>query len=143
MTRKDIVKAAQTLDDDDDDEEEDGEIPAHAKPFAIPTKAIALSSTKRQKQHFVPLELRKEKKDGIGRPKGDRGREGFVGNRGILDWGQKTFKKKKTKEYVAYGDARKDPPTVCTRVFSLSLLYYCAFFFREFYYAFNVNSISD
>ena len=121
MTRKDIVKAAQTLDDDDDDEdeEEDGEIPAHTKPFAIPTKAIALSSTKRQKQHFVPLELRKEKKDGIGRPKGDRGREGFIGNRrGILDWGQKTATKKK-KEYVAYGDARKDPPTVCTRVFSL------------------------
>ena len=129
MTRKDIVKAAQTLDDDDDDddEEEDGEIPAHTKPFA-PTKAIALSSTKRQKQHFVPLELRKEKKDGIGRPKGDRGREGFVRNRGILDCGQKTLvNKTKKKEYVAYGDARKDPPTVCTRVFSL--LYYCAFFF--------------
>ena len=130
MTRKDIVKAAQTLDDDDDDddEEEDGEIPAHTKPFAIPTKAIALSSTKRQKQHFVPLELRKEKKDGIGRPKGDRGREGFVGNRGILDWGQKTFKKKKTKEYVAYGDARKDPPTVCTRVFSLFFITVLFFF---------------
>ena len=132
MTRKDIVKAAQTLDDDDDDDddEEDGEIPAHTKPFAIPTKAmIALSSTKRQKKHhFVPLELRKEKKDGIGRPKGDRGREGFVGNRGILDWGQKTFKKKKKKkEYVAYGDARKDPPTVCTRVFSLSSLLLCFF----------------
>ena len=130
MTRKDIVKAAQTLDDDDDDDddEEDGEIPAHTKPFAIPTKAmIALSSTKRQKQHFVPLELRKEKKDGIGRPKGDRGREGFVGNRGILDWGQKTFKKKK-KEYVAYGDARKDPPTVCTRVFSLFFITVLFFF---------------
>ena len=126
MTRKDIVKAAQTLDNDDDDDEEDGEIPAHTKPFA-PTKAIALSSTKRQKQHFVPLELRKEKKDGIGRPKGDRGREGFVGNRrGILDWGQKTTTKKK-KEYVAYGDARKDPPTVCTRVFSLSSLLLCFF----------------
>ena len=138
MTRKDIVKAAQTLDDDDDDDE-DGEIPAHTKPFA-PTKAIALSSTKRQKQHFVPLELRKEKKDGIGRPKGDRGREGFIGNRGILDWGQKTFKKKK-KEYVAYGDARKDPPTVCTRVFSLFFI--TVLFFREFYYAFNVNIISD
>ena len=133
MTRKDIVKAAQTLDDDGGDDDEDGEIPAHTKPFAIPTKAmIALSSTKRQKQHFVPLELRKEKKDGIGRPKGDRGREGFIGNRrGILDWGQKKTTKKK-KEYVAYGDARKDPPTVCTRVFSLSLLYYCAFFFVSF-----------
>ena len=125
MTRKDIVKAAQTLDDDDD--EEDGEIPVHMmKPSSSRRRrrtddfAIVALSTKRQKkqQHFVPLELRKEKKDGIGRPKGDRGREGFVGNRGILDWGQKTFKKKK-KEYVAYGDARKDPPTVCTRVFSL------------------------
>ena len=140
MTRKDIVKAAQTLDDDDeeDDDEEDGEIPAHTKPFAIPTKAIALSSTKRQKQHFAPLELRKEKKDGIGRPKGDRGREGFVGNKGILDWGQKT--KTKKKEYVAYGDSRKDPPTVCTRVFSLFFI--TVLFFREFYYAFNVNIIS-
>ena len=126
MTRKDIVKAAQTL---DGDEEEDGEIPRRRRTDDFAPKAIALSSTKRQKKHhFVPLELRKEKKDGIGRPKGDRGREGFVGNRGILDWGQKTFKKKKTKEYVAYGDARKDPPTVCTRVFSLSSLLLCFFF---------------
>lgn len=120
MTRKDIVEAAQTLDDDGGDDDEDGEIPAHTKPDCAPPKAIALSSTKRQKQHFVPLELRKEKTDGIGRPKGDRGREGFVGNRrGILDWGQKkTTTQKKKKEYVAYGDARKDPPTVCARVFS-------------------------
>ena len=130
MTRKDIVKAAQTL---DGDEEEDGEIPRRRRTDDFAPKAIALSSTKRQKKHhFVPLELRKEKKDGIGRPKGDRGREGFIGNRrGILDWGQKKTTKKK-KEYVAYGDARKDPPTVCTRVFSLSLLYYCAFFFVSF-----------
>ena len=120
MARKDIVEAAQTLDDDGGDDDEDGEIPAHTKPDCAPPKAIALSSTKRQKQHFVPLELRKEKTDGIGRPKGDRGREGFVGNRrGILDWGQKkTTTQKKKKEYVAYGDARKDPPTVCARVFS-------------------------
>ena len=127
MTRKDIVKAAQTLDDDG---EEDGEIPVHMmKPSSRrrrPTDddfAIIALSTKRPKQHFVPLELRKEKKDGIGRPKGDRGREGFVGNRGILDWGQKKTKK---KEYVAYGDARKDPPTV--RVFFLSSLLLCFFF---------------
>ena len=125
MTRKDIVKAAQTL---DGDEEEDGEIPRRRRTDDFAPKAIALSSTKRQKQHFVPLELRKEKKDGIGRPKGDRGREGFVGNRGILDWGQKTFKKKKKKEYVAYGDARKDPPTVCTRVFSLFFITVLFFF---------------
>ena len=126
MTRKDIVKAAQTL---DGDEEEDGEIPRRRRTDDFAPKAIALSSTKRQKKHhFVPLELRKEKKDGIGRPKGDRGREGFIGNRrGILDWGQKTTTKKK-KEYVAYGDARKDPPTVCTRVFSLSSLLLCFFF---------------
>ena len=124
MTRKDIVKAAQTL---DGDEEEDGEIPRRRRTDDFAPKAIALSSTKRAKQHFVPLELRKEKKDGIGRPKGDRGREGFVGNRrGILDWGQKKTTKKK-KEYVAYGDARKDPPTVCTRVFSLSSLLLCFF----------------
>ena len=129
MARKDIVKAAQTLDDDDDDEE-DGEIPVHMmKPSSRRRRRTDDFAPKAiiPKQHFVPLELRKEKKDGIGRPKGDRGREGFIGNRrGILDWGQKKTTKKK-KEYVAYGDARKDPPTVCTRVFSL--LYYCAFFF--------------
>lgn len=73
MTRKDIVKAAQTL---DGDEEEDGEIPRRRRTDDFAPKAIALSSTKRQKKHhFVPLELRKEKKDGIGRPKGDRGRK--------------------------------------------------------------------
>ncbi len=130
MTRKDIVKAAQTLDDDDGDEE-DGEIPVHMmKPSSRRRRRTDDFAPKAiiPKQHFVPLELRKEKKDGIGRPKGDRGREGFVRNRGILDCGQKTLvnKTKKKKEYVAYGDARKDPPTVCTRVFSL--LYYCAFF---------------
>ncbi len=130
MARKDIVKAAQTL-DDDDDEEEDGEIPVHMmKPSSRRRRRTDDFAPKAiiPKQHFVPLELRKEKKDGIGRPKGHRGREGFVRNRGILDCGQKTLvNKTKKKEYVAYGDARKDPPTVCTRVFSL--LYYCAFFF--------------
>ena len=114
---KDIVKAAQTLDG------EDGEIPPVHKTSSsrrtddeglLAPKAIAASNKRPTKKHFVPLELRKEKKDGIGRPKGDVGREGFVG-RGILDFGLDDERKKtgnKKKEYVAYGDARKDPPTV-------------------------------
>ena len=133
MTKRDIiVKAAQTLDG------EDGEIPpVHSKTSSrrrrrtdddeglLAPKAI-IAMSKRPK-HFVPLELRKEKKDGIGRPKGDAGREGFVG-RGILDFGLDDERKKtvnKKKEYVAYGDARKDPPTVrglfFTVLFSLFL----------------------
>ena len=131
MTKKDIVKAAQTLDG------EDGEIPVHKTSSRrrrtddeglLAPKAI-VSSKRHLTKHFVPLELRKEKKDGIGRPKGDAGREGFVG-RGILDFGLDDERKKtgnNKKEYVAYGDARKDPPTVRG-------LFLC--FFRYFY-AFN------
>ena len=139
MTKKDIiVKAAQTLDG------EDGEIPVHKTSSRrrrtddeglLAPKAI-VSSKRHLTKHFVPLELRKEKKDGIGRPKGDAGREGFVG-RGILDFGLDDERKKtgnnKKKEYVVYGDARKDPPTV-RGVSSLC-------FFRYFY-AFNKH-ISD
>ena len=135
MTKKDIiVKAAQTLDG------EDGEIPpVHSKTSSrrrrrtdddeglLAPKAI-IAMSKRPK-HFVPLELRKEKKDGIGRPKGDAGREGFVG-RGILDFGLDFDERKKTlvnkkKEYVAYGDARKDPPTVRGLFFVLFSLFLC------------------
>ena len=135
MTKKDIVKVAQTLDG------EDGEIPPVHKTSSrrrtiddeglLAPKAIVASKKRQKTKHFVPLELRKEKKDGIGRPKGDAGREGFVG-RGILDFGLDDERKKtgnnKKKEYVAYGDARKDPPTV-RGVSSLC-------FFRYFY-AFN------
>ncbi len=127
MTKKDIVKAAQTLD------EEDGEIPVHKTSSRRRTDDEGLLAPKaiasKRPKHFVPLELRKEKKDGIGRPKGDAGREGFVG-RGILDFGLDERKKtvNKKKEYVAYGDARKDPPTVCTRVFSLFFITVLFFF---------------
>ena len=130
MTRKDIVKAAQTLDG------EDGEIPVHKTSSRrrrtddeglLAPKAI-VSSKRHLTKHFVPLELRKEKKDGIGRPKGDAGREGFVG-RGILDFGLDFDERKKTvnkkKEYVAYGDARKDPPTVRGLFFVLFSLFLC------------------
>ena len=130
MTKKDIVKAAQTLDG------EDGEIPVHKTSSRrrrtddeglLAPKAI-VSSKRHLTKHFVPLELRKEKKDGIGRPKGDAGREGFVG-RGILDFGLDDERKKtgnnKKKEYVAYGDARKDPPTVRGLFFVLFSLFLC------------------
>ena len=136
MTKKDIiVKAAQTLDG------EDGEIPIPVldktssrrrrrtdddEGLLAPKAIIAMS---KRPKHFVPLELRKEKKDGIGRPKGDAGREGFVG-RGILDFGLDFDERKKTlvnkkKEYVAYGDARKDPPTVRGLFFVLFSLFLC------------------
>jgi hypothetical protein len=129
MTKKDIVKAAQTLDG------EDGEIPVHKTSSRrrrtddeglLAPKAI-VSSKRHLTKHFVPLELRKEKKDGIGRPKGDAGREGFVG-RGILDFGLDDERKKtgnNKKEYVAYGDARKDPPTVRGLFFVLFSLFLC------------------
>tara|TARA_B100001113_G_C20874985_1_gene520016 strand:- start:17 stop:418 length:402 start_codon:yes stop_codon:yes gene_type:complete len=130
MTKKDIVKAAQTLDG------EDGEIPVHKTSSRrrrtddeglLAPKAI-VSSKRHLTKHFVPLELRKEKKDGIGRPKGDAGREGFVG-RGILDFGLDDERKKTVnnnkKEYVAYGDARKDPPTVRGLFFVLFSLFLC------------------
>ncbi len=129
MTKKDIVKAAQTLDG------EDGEIPVHKTSSRRRTddegllapKAIVALSKRPTTKHFVPLELRKEKKDGIGRPKGDAGREGFVG-RGILDFGLDDERKKtgnNKKEYVAYGDARKDPPTVRVLFFVLFSLFLC------------------
>jgi len=129
MTKKDIVKAAQTLDG------EDGEIPVHKTSSRRRTddegllapKAIVALSKRPTTKHFVPLELRKEKKDGIGRPKGDAGREGFVG-RGILDFGLDDERKKtgnNKKEYVAYGDARKDPPTVRGLFFVLFSLFLC------------------
>ena len=133
MTKKDIiVKAAQTLDG------EDGEIPPVHKTTSrrrrtdddeglLAPKAIIALSKRHLTKHFVPLELRKEKKDGIGRPKGDAGREGFVG-RGILDFGLDDERKKtgnKKKEYVAYGDARKDPPTVRGLFFVLFSLFLC------------------
>ena len=131
MTKKDIVKAAQTLDG------EDGEIPVHKTSSRRRTiddegllapKAIVASKKRQKTKHFVPLELRKEKKDGIGRPKGDAGREGFVG-RGILDFGLDDERKKtgnnNKKEYVVYGDARKDPPTVRGLFFVLFSLFLC------------------
>ena len=130
MTKKDIVKAAQTLDG------EDGEIPVHKTSSRrrrtddeglLAPKAIVALSKRPTTKHFVPLELRKEKKDGIGRPKGDAGREGFVG-RGILDFGLDDERKKtgnNKKEYVAYGDARKDPPTVRGLFFVLFSLFLC------------------
>ena len=130
MTKKDIVKAAQTLDG------EDGEIPVHKTSSRrrrtddeglLAPKAIIASNKRPTTKHFVPLELRKEKKDGIGRPKGDAGREGFVG-RGILDFGLDDERKKtgnNKKEYVAYGDARKDPPTVRGLFFVLFSLFLC------------------
>jgi len=65
----------------------------------------------------VPLELRKENRDGIGRPKGDVGRERFVGSSGG-GVGSSNVAAKSTKTtteervYVAYGDARRDPLTV-------------------------------
>ena len=133
MKKKDIiVKAAQTLDG------EDGEIPPVHKTSSrrrrtdddeglLAPKAI-VASKRLLTKHFVPLELRKEKKDGIGRPKGDAGREGFVG-RGILDFGLDDERKKTVnnnkKEYVAYGDARKDPPTVRGLFFVLFSLFLC------------------
>ena len=65
----------------------------------------------------VPLELRKENRDGIGRPKGDVGRERFVGSSGG-GGGSSNVAAKSTKTtteervYVAYGDARREPLTV-------------------------------
>ena len=61
----------------------------------------------------VPLEFRKENRDGIGRPKGDVGRERFVGSSGgLLNGAAKTTKTTEERVYVAYGDARKEPLTV-------------------------------
>ena len=63
----------------------------------------------------VPLEFRKENRDGIGRPKGDVGRERFVGSTGGVSKNVAAKTTKTTTEervYVAYGDARREPLTV-------------------------------
>lgn len=63
----------------------------------------------------VPLEFRKENRDGIGRPKGDVGRERFVGSSGGASKYVAAKTTKTTTEervYVAYGDARREPLTV-------------------------------
>lgn len=57
----------------------------------------------------VPLEFRKENRDGIGRPKGDVGRERFVGVSNVVVAAKTTTEE---RVYVAYGDARKEPLTV-------------------------------
>jgi hypothetical protein len=59
----------------------------------------------------LPLEFRKENRDGIGRPKGDVGRERFVGVSNVV--AAKTTKTTtEERVYVAYGDARREPLTV-------------------------------
>ena len=86
---------------DDGEEEDDDKAP----------KAIVGSRPRGQN---VPLEFRKENRDGIGRPKGDVGRERFVGSTGGVS--NVTAKPTKTtteeRVYVAYGDARREPLTV-------------------------------
>ena len=82
----------------------DGSIKEQQNPTVI--EAI---KPKRQRMEF--LEFRRENLEGVGRPRGDRGREMFSmkSNTNTL---KKDEKKYSSEYYEAYGDARRAPLTV-------------------------------
>ena len=74
-----------------------------------PGMIIEAIKPKRQRMEF--LEFRRENLEGVGRPRGDRGREMFSmkSNTNTL---KKDEKKYSSEYYEAYGDARRAPLTV-------------------------------
>ena len=74
-----------------------------------PGMIIEAIKPKRQRMEF--LEFRRENLEGVGRPRGDRGREMFStkSNTNTL---KKDEKKYSSEYYEAYGDARRTPLTV-------------------------------
>lgn len=116
--RKDEISSKANKDED----EEEGELTTTKKRIIIkeaacydgskeqqPGMIIEAIKPKRQRMEF--LEFRRENLEGVGRPRGDRGREMFStkSNTNTL---KKEEKKYSSEYYEAYGDARRTPLTV-------------------------------
>ena len=116
--RKDEISSKAAKDED----EEEGELTTTKKRIIIkeaacydgskekhPGMIIEAIKPKRQRMEF--LEFRRENLEGVGRPRGDRGREMFStkSNTNTL---KKEEKKYSSEYYEAYGDARRAPFTV-------------------------------
>ena len=116
--RKDEISSKAAKDED----EEEGELTTTKKRIIIkeaacydgskeqqPGMIIEAIKPKRQRMEF--LEFRRENLEGVGRPRGDRGREMFS-SKNTSNTLKNEEKKYSDIYYEAYGDARRAPLTV-------------------------------